>query len=439
MPHTNHMSQRLSRVVIVAAVLALPATTYAQTLQQELKSLLSEHPRIRAAEAVSKREAEGVTSAFSGFLPKVALTSDYGREEIDNPTRRNAGQGTSELNRNKATLTIAQNVFDGLKTPEAVKAADLRKKAAEENLEATRQQMLLEGINAYYGVLRNTKLIGIAQDNENIIKRQLALEDERVQRGSGIAVDVLLAKARLQLAVERRVAVEGSLKEAIARYMQVFNHRPTIPTMVDPNVDLSFLPTEMKSAIDVAVSNNPQLRETDRRAEAAAYQVGVARADYFPRVDLVGQGNREENVDTVSGLRRDWSVLLKFTWELFSGFATNASYNAAIYEKLNQQDIYLDRRRQVVQDLEIAWEALATARERVRLLENAVSIAEEVFVARGRLRDSGRETAINVLDAQSELFGAQLNAVTASYDAQVTAFRVLAAMGALTPDNLKME
>lgn len=439
MPHTNHMSQRLSRVVIVAAVLALPATTYAQTLQQELKSLLSEHPRIRAAEAVSKREAEGVTSAFSGFLPKVALTSDYGREEIDNPTRRNAGQGTSELNRNKATLTIAQNVFDGLKTPEAVKAAELRKKAAEENLEATRQQMLLEGINAYYGVLRNTKLLGIAQDNENIIKRQLALEDERVQRGSGIAVDVLLAKARLQLAVERRVAVEGSLKEAIARYMQVFNHRPTIPTMVDPNVDLSFLPTEMKSAIDVAVSNNPQLRETDRRAEAAAYQVGVARADYFPRVDLVGQGNREENVDTVSGLRRDWSVLLKFTWELFSGFATNASYNAAIYEKLNQQDIYLDRRRQVVQDLEIAWEALATARERVRLLENAVSIAEEVFVARGRLRDSGRETAINVLDAQSELFGAQLNAVTASYDAQITAFRVLAAMGALTPDNLKME
>ena len=439
MPHNNHTSQRLSRVVIVAAVLALPATTYAQTLQQELKSLLSEHPRIRAAEAVSKREAEGVTSAFSGFLPKVALTGDYGREEIANPTRRNAGLGTSELNRNKATLSITQNVFDGLKTPEAVKAADLRKKAAEENLEATRQQMLLEGINAYYGVLRNTKLLGIAQDNENIIKRQLALEDERVQRGSGIAVDVLLAKARLQLAVERRVAVEGSLKEAIARYMQVFNHRPTIPTMVDPNVDLSFLPTQMKSAIDVAVSNNPQLRETDRRAEAAAYQVGVARADYFPRVDLVGQGNREENVDTVSGLRRDWSVLLKFTWELFSGFATNASYNAAIYEKLNQQDIYLDRRRQVVQDLEIAWEALATARERVRLLENAVSIAEEVFVARGRLRDSGRETAINVLDAQSELFGAQLNAVTASYDAQITAFRVLAAMGALTPDNLKME
>jgi len=433
------MSHRFACAVIASAALAWPALAPAQTLQQELKSLLSEHPRIKAAEAAASRDAEGVTSAFSGFLPKVALTGDYGREVIDTPTRSSIGLDTSELPRNKATLTVTQNLFDGLKTPEAVNAAELRKKAAEEFLEATKQQMMLEGINAYYGVLRQTKLLRIAEENEAVIKRQLALEDERVQRGSGIAVDVLLAKARLQLAVERRVAVEGALKEATARYAQVFNHRPAVPEMVDPNMDLSFLPTDIKAAFDIAVSKNPQLRESDRRAEAAEHQIGVARSDYFPRFDLVGQANREDNVDTIRGTRKDWSVLLRVTWELFSGFATNAAYNAAIYDKVNAKDTYLDRRRQVLQELEIAWEALGTARERMQLLDNAVSIAEEVFVARGRLRDSGRETAINVLDAQSELFGARLNAVAAAYDAQVTAFRVLAAMGALTPDNLKME
>ena len=39
--------------------------------------------------------------------------------------------------------------------------------------------------------------------NETNIQNQLNLEDERVQRGSGIAVDVLQAKSRLQLAKER--------------------------------------------------------------------------------------------------------------------------------------------------------------------------------------------------------------------------------------------
>lgn len=439
-PYKEHMSHRSARVVVAAALVAWPVAVSAQTLQQELKTLVTEHPRIRASSSSVLREGEGVNAAFAGFLPKVALSGDYGREVINSPARRASPDlGVSELPRNKATLSVTQPLFDGLKTPEAVSAAELRKKAAEENLEATKQQTMLDGINAYYGVLRQHKLLAIARENEEVIKRQLQLEDERVQRGAGIAVDVLLAKARLQRAVERRVAVEGALKEAEARYRQVFDHQPRFATMVDPNVDLSFLPANVKAAADIAVAQNPALRESDRRAEAADYQIGVARADYFPRLDVVGQVNREENIDAARGLRKDWSVLLRVTWELFSGFATNAAYNAAIYEKATAQDTYLDRRRQVVQELEIAWEALATARERMRLLDNAVSIAEEVFLARGRLRDAGRETAINVLDAQSELFGARLDAVGASYDAQVTAFRVLAAMGALTPENLKMD
>ena len=425
--------------MILAAAVTLPAVAPAQTLQQELKSVIGEHPRIRAAQAAAGAAGEGVTGAFAGFLPKVAVSGDYGREEIQTPARMENNLGVSTLPRNKATLTVTQNLFDGLKTPEAVTVAELKKKAADENAEATRQQLILDGINAYYGVLRQTKLIVIAAENEEVIKRQLALEDERVQRGSGIAVDVLLAKARLQLAIERRVQIDGALKEAAARYMQVFNHRPRAATMVDPNLDLAFLPADIKVAVDAAVAKNPQLRASDRTAEAAEHQVDVARADYFPRVDLVGQADRDQNVDTIRGIRRDWSVLLRVTWELFSGFATNAAYNAAAFDKSSAQDTYLANRRRIIEDLEIAWEALATARERVRLLENAVSIAEEVFTARGKLRDAGKETAINVLDAQSELFGARLNAIGASYDAQVTAFRVLHAMGALTPDNLKLD
>ncbi|HEX9837429.1 MAG TPA: TolC family protein, partial [Alphaproteobacteria bacterium] len=61
---------------------------------------------------------------------------------------------------------------------------------------------------------------------------------------------------------------------------------------------------------------------------------------------------------------------------------------------------------------------------------------EEVFDSRRRLRDAGRETAINVLDAQSEVFNARLNYLAATYDAQLAVFRVLGAMGLLGPGDL---
>ena len=88
------------------------------------------------------------------------------------------------------------------------------------------------------------------------------------------------------------------------------------------------------------------------------------------------------------------------------------------------------------EELKIVWEQLLTARQRVGLLENAVITAEEVFNARRRLRDAGKETAINVLDAESEVFAARLNHLAALFDSDVAVYRILFAMGRLTPDNL---
>ena len=157
---------------------------------------------------------------------------------------------------------------------------------------------------------------------------------------------------------------------------------------------------------------------------------------YFPKIDLVALGNREDDVDSVRGVRREWSVLLKASWELFSGFGTMASVKAASHEKAAARDTYQYNRRKVGEELRITWEQLQTARERVKLLSNAAVIAEEVFEARKRLRDSGKETAINVLDAQTELFSARMNAIAAEFDTEVAAFRVLFAMGMLTPETL---
>ena len=74
---------------------------------------------------------------------------------------------------------------------------------------------------------------------------------------------------------------------------------------------------------------------------------------------------------------------------------------------------------------------MLTARQRVELLENAVNIASEVFDARQKLREAGKETVINVLDAENEIFSARINFVQASYDEQVAIYQLLLAMGQL--------
>jgi adhesin transport system outer membrane protein len=422
--------------VLGVACFAWPQGAGAVTLREELTGLLATHPRIQADQHTAEAARERVRQAFSAFLPKLAVSADGGYEHIDTPTRRIIGLDESSTPREKATVSLTQPLFDGFRMFEGHAAAKLRQEVAERNLEATRQTLILEGISAYYGVLRQSKLAEIAAANEQTIAQQLNLEDERVRRGAGISLDVLFAKARLQIAKERRVQLEGTLRETAARYAQLFGHAPNIAALAPPELKLADLPPSLDEANRTAIQNNPSLIASDRRVNVADREVGIAESDLFPKLDLVGQYNWEDNVDAVRGIRRDWSVLVKLSWELFSGFSTQAKVAAATLEKSAAFDSYNVNRRKVSEDLAIAWEQLMTARERAQLLDNAVAIAEEVFDSRRRLRDAGRETAINVLDAQSEVFNARLNYLAATYDAQLAVFRVLGAMGLLGPADL---
>jgi adhesin transport system outer membrane protein len=65
-----------------------------------------------------------------------------------------------------------------------------------------------------------------------------------------------------------------------------------------------------------------------------------------------------------------------------------------------------------------------------------VAIASEVFEARQKLREAGRETVINVLDAENEVYNARINLTQASGDAQLAIYRLLQGMGRLGPAEL---
>ncbi len=407
-------------------------------LRGELRQLLETHPRLRAGLKSINAAKFRTRAAFSEFLPLAELTGDSGREVIDSPARRNTQGEASGFLRKKITLSVTQNLFNGFGSMANHDVANTRRQITELNYDSARQDVLLEGATAYISVLRQDRLVKLARQNEIIIKRQLQLEDERVQRGSGIAVDVLLAKTRLQLAIERRVQLEGATREAIARYRQVFNTVPEISSMAEPEVSLDMIPRSIDDAINTAIDKNPSLGVSDLQIVAARRTKDAEFSGFYPLIDIVGQGNWEDDVDAVEGIRRDWSVLLRFSWQLFSGLATRSRVASAALDHAAAQDSHKFNRRKVVEGLRLAWEQLETARKRIELLQNARVIAGEVFRARQRLRDAGRETAINVLDAQSEVFAAQINFVAASFDAKIAVFRVMFSMGVLTPEFLKI-
>lgn len=244
------------------------------------------------------------------------------------------------------------------------------------------------------------------------------------------------AKTRLQIAQERKVAFEGALEQAMARYTRIFGRPRDLANMSLPVIPRSELPATLKEAIAVAINENPQITNSELNVALADENRTTAYSAYYPTLDLVGHLNWEDDVDGTIGIRRDAAVILEANWQLFAGFANQAGVAQSAYQYVASVNDRTATNRIVVRDTELAWEQWHTSVQRVELLENAVAIAEEVHASRVKLRDAGQETVLNVLDAENDVFNAQINLVTAQYDGYIGVFRLMQAMGHLTPGRL---
>ena len=373
------------RLVFAAALCAVAGSASANPLEAELTGLLASHPQIKAAEKGLQSSRQGVKGAISNFYPTVSVTGDVGYENIDSPTTRTDNAPAADpfgRTRNTATLTVSQNLFNGYATASAVRTARLNRELSQISLQGTLQNTTFEGIQTYIDVLRQRRLIELARENEATIQRQLNLEDERVQRGSGVAVDVLQAKSRLQIAKERRVNFEGALEDGISRYTQTFGHPPDLESMMDPEPPVELIPSELTKAIDIAVVENPAVGNSGTTVEVARERRRTVASELFPSVDLEGTYNYEKNNNGTLGTRRDYALVVSSTWELFTGFSTRSSMAQAAYDYHASKDQHEFSVRKVIEQTKLAWQALLTARERLELLENAVNIASEVFESR---------------------------------------------------------
>lgn len=426
------MKAKLYTCCLMALAVSIGSqSAWAAPMADELRDLVTSHPQITAAQKGVASADEQVNRAFGAYLPRVDLKGDAGYEYVDNPTRRDNVGDPFGMGRDTAGVVATQLLYDGGAVASAYEAAKLQKDASGSESQATQQAVILQGVMAYLDVLRQRELINLSRQNEENIKRQLNLENERVQRGSGIAVDVLQAKSRLQISKERRVTVEGALKDAVATYEQVYGHQPDIATMSLPSAPLNLLPESLEEAIKVALKENPALESAKKQTGIASEQRDAAEAEYMPKINLEAAANYEHNKNTVIGVRRDYSVLVTANWNVFNGFATRANTARAAYDYAASQDKQVYVHRKIEEQTKLAWQTLQTARERVSLLQNAVNIASEVYTSRVKLREAGKETAINVLDAENEVFNARINLTAAVYDANLSSYQVLQSMGRL--------
>ena len=420
----------------VLGVMGYHSPLMAEPLSEGLERMLYEHPQLVNSRRVVMASASSIDEAESGYFPTISIGGEHGYERVSNTTNREQDL-LDFIEYQSATVDIRQNIFNGLETMNNVKSGNLAFEAAKYDYFRQVQTRLSDTIQAYIEVMRVQELLALNERRQDTIRSLTELEDERVRRGAGVAMDVLQAKTRLQRAIEERYNFDRQLARAIANLEESMGFLPDLEQMEDDISGQLLVPASLEQAKQIGLDGNPGIRKAVLDAESSQSQMKSGRAGYLPTVDLVGSNEWTFDAGAAEGERvSTTSGYVEVSWDLFSGFATKAAverlaqtWKAALSE--------IDQNRlSVGESIHTNWASLENANRRHALYKEGIILAQEMIDTRTKLKDSGKDTMIGVLDAQNELFRTENNVINAKYDAKVAAVDLAGSIGILTPESI---
>lgn len=428
------MKRTQLRPVVRAVILAvLPALAWSQTsndaLRQAAQLAIDTSPDVTASFNQLRAAIDEIDVAKGGFLPRVDLSAEGGRER--NTLRGRFPEDTVSFPRTGATLSVNQLLWDGLATHDEVNRLDHQRMTRYfEFLDAT-EQAALEAARAYYDELRYRKLVELAEDNYVQHKSIYNQIQSRTKAGVGRGVDSEQANARLALAESNLSTEIANLHDVTARYLRVIGAQPP-QTMPEPGLLQQFYDRDPRQATLAAISHSPSISAAIENLRASRAQADESKNVYQPKVEArlsTGAGkNYLGNIDE----RRDSQALIELNWNLYNGGSDHArvkQYAALVESAADQRDKAC---RDVRQTFSIAHNDIAKLTDQVRILRDNVLSIEKARDAYRQQFDIGQRSLLDLLNSENELYTAQHAEVDAEYDLGIAYARMQAAQGTLT-------
>jgi adhesin transport system outer membrane protein len=416
--------------ILLVTLFGLVITVQAQavTLEAIVSEAISSNPDVLIAGSERDSVEQQMEQARSGFFPQADVTVGSGWETSDNPTTRAAGDGSRNLNRDEAELRIRQLLYDGDGTHSEFERQRARVNSRAYDTFSTAEVTALKSVEAYLNVVMEQKLHQLAEGNlashqaihERIVKRG--------KRGVGSKADVQQALGRLALARTNLMAEHNRLQDAASAFSNIVGHSPE--GLEEASGHTHLIPATREEAIRIALDNHPRLKSADADIDAAREQHNAARALFSPRIHLEIKGTDSDNLDGIRGSNNDAEIMVRARYN-FTGGKDMARREETVIELQQAREIRERTRRQVVESMELSWNAYQTAKQQLEYFRIHVDASQQALVAYRKQFNIGQRTLLDLLDQENEVFQANINYVNGLNEVMFAGYRVLAGTGKL--------
>lgn len=352
-------------------------------------------------------------------LPEVDASAAAGRGTGTDLTRGRAEQGLVSADNTtglKHINTIAG--FDAVweldvfgKYRREIEAAhyDMQAAAAARNMVVT--SLIVDVVRAYIDLRGFQVQAGILRSAGDILRESLRIVNIRYERGITNELDVALATRELdtlqaQIApLDAQVnAVQYALAVLLGEYPENIIHELSNPNLIPS------MPAPVAAGVPLdLLKRRPDIQQAERELAGATARIGVATADLFPQVALIGSiGSQGQGWGTAPSISKHiWSFGPAAVWPLLDFGALDAEVDiahlAAHASLVNYRKTILN----AVQEVDTALDSYTAQQDRLKNLGDAMVAGQRAVDLATARYNRGLTDFLNVVDAERQFYDLQ--------------------------------
>lgn len=283
----------------------------------------------------------------------------------------------------------------------------------------------------YFQLLALQNEMEIARKTTASFGQSLKIFSQRLQGGVASKLETSSAEALMHSAASTIPEIDRQITLAEDQISVLLGQNPGPILRGTSSLEQQMLPDVPAGLPSALLERRPDLREAEQQLRSANAQVGVAKANFFPQLNLtalLGQVSPELSAFT-SGGALAWGVAAGLTGPIFHGGQLRAQYKQATAAReqfaLRYQSAVLHAFQEVCDAL-ISRQKLADERaEQVRAVD-AYQVAVDMSIKRYQ---SGNASYFEVLLQQQQLFPAQTALVQTRLNQLLAVIQLYRALG----------
>lgn len=394
-----------------------PSSTTVQTLADAYRCALLNSERISVSRELIRQAESEYSKTVGVTFPEISFQHATLWQDKSNSLSVLSPQNEGMFRLEKKELT-------GYRELAEIKAGRLSVAQKEELMGRVRQLLFRDVAGAYFGLLQAKENVGSTTKLIKFGEDRLKDLDERVRVGRNRPAEAL--EQRSQIVQLQAQAVENKrVLDANIDFLQFL-----VGVMVkDPN-DVPDKKFDNAPSLDVYLSrakNRPDIRAANNAVQIAEQSVRMARADYFPKLGIVGNYYTDRS-HLKEGI--DWDATLNIGLSLWSWGANNGAVLVSQSVLRQRHEELNGLVRQANLEIENAYRDFAASREQLTLRQTAVDLARKDYALQIEDDRRGLVTSLEVLVSLNQLNSAELAYSSARLAVRLAALNLEIAAGA---------